>query len=121
MGRYQVPTVTAVTDWTFDARVLKVDVPVLAAFCTTWEDGCIAVHAWMEDLAASSPSVFRVAIVDVDGSVGLTSRYQIIAVPTLVLFKNGMEVLRVEGTSVLEAARDRILPLLDGEREIVAG
>ena len=106
-------TVAEATEKTFDADVAKVDIPVLVAFCAGWSGRCQSLRTWLETVAVELDGVVKMVAVDVDASGGLGLRYRVVNVPTLVLFRNGVETLRVETVLSLEALRSTILPHLD--------
>lgn len=80
---------TAVSDKTFDAEVLKASEPVLVDFFAEWCGPCKAMAPALEQLAAEMKGKVKVVKLDVDQNPGVTSRYGIRAMPTLMLFKDG--------------------------------
>ncbi len=88
---------TAVTELTFDQEVLKADLPVLADFWADWCGPCRMLAPVVEDLAREYDGTLKFAKVDVDENPNLATRYNILSIPTLGLFKNGMLVARIVG------------------------
>lgn len=80
---------TSVTDKTFDAEVLKSAEPVLVDFFAEWCGPCKAMAPALEQLAQEMKGKVKVVKLDVDQNPGVTSKYGIRAMPTLMLFKGG--------------------------------
>lgn len=78
-----------VTESSFEAEVLKADVPVLADFWADWCAPCRLLAPVVDDLAREYAGRLKVVKVDVDESRRLAIDYGIMSIPTLVLFKNG--------------------------------
>ena len=72
----------------------QLDVPVLVDFYAQWCGPCQMMQPVLEDLASRLDSVARVAKVDTDKSPRLASRYQVEALPTLILFHKGKVIER---------------------------
>ena len=81
----------------FDDMLEKLDVPVLVDFYAQWCGPCVMMQPILEDVAKRLEYVARVAKVDTDKSPRLGSRYQVEALPTLILFYKGQEVERYIG------------------------
>ncbi len=88
---------TVVSEQTFDQEVLKADLPVLADFWADWCGPCRMLAPVLEDLAREYDGTLKFAKVDVDDNPNLAIRYNILSIPTLGLFKNGMLVARMVG------------------------
>jgi thioredoxin 1 len=78
-----------VSDKTFDEEVLKSSEPVLVDFFAEWCGPCKAMAPALEQLAAEQKGKVKVVKIDVDQSPGITTKYGIRAMPTLIVFKNG--------------------------------
>lgn len=101
-----------VTDADFEQQVLKSDVPVVVDFWAPWCGPCRAVAPVLEELAGEYAGRITVAKVNVDEEQNWSSKFGILAIPTMLVFKNGQEINRVQGaapkrvlkTDVFEAA-----------------
>jgi thioredoxin 1 len=96
-----------VTDTTFDTEVLQSQVPVLVDFWAEWCGPCRMLAPTVEALAREYAGKVKVAKVNVDENIGITSRYRIQGIPTLLLFKAGQVREQLVGTqpkSVVEKA-----------------
>lgn len=81
---------------TFQA-IIQGDKPVLVDFFATWCGPCKAMSPIVEALGKEMLGQARVLKIDVDKNQSLAAQYQIQAVPTLLLFKNGQIVWRKAG------------------------
>jgi thioredoxin 1 len=89
-------TVTHVTDDSFQAEVLESEQPVLVDFTAAWCPPCRAMKPVLAELAAEQPDL-RVVQVDVDDHQRAAARYEVLSMPTFVLFRGGAPVLRLVG------------------------
>jgi thioredoxin 1 len=85
------------TDDSFDAEVLKSDVPVLVDFWAVWCGPCRIMAPVIDTIANEYAGKIKVGKLDVDHNPQAASRYQVRGIPTLLLFKNGSVVEQVVG------------------------
>ncbi len=71
--------------------------PVLVDFYATWCGPCQMMSPILEQVGASLRDRLQVVKIDTDRYPTIASQYQIQALPTLVLFKNGQPVEKIEG------------------------
>jgi thioredoxin len=88
-----------VTDATFETEVLKASQPVLVDFWAVWCGPCRAVAPIVDELAKEYKGKLKVVKVDVDANVETASRYNILSIPTLLIFKDGKPVETVVGAA----------------------
>ena len=85
----------------FDSRTFEQaiagDKPVLVDFWATWCGPCRMIAPVIEEIAADFEGRAVVGKVDVDQEPGLAQQYQIMSIPTLLIFKGGKEVKRLVG------------------------
>jgi thioredoxin 1 len=77
------------TDGNFDSDVLKSNEPVLVDFWAEWCMPCRALAPTIEKLAKDFQGRVKVGKVDTDSNRDISMKYQINAIPTVILFKNG--------------------------------
>jgi thioredoxin 1 len=91
-----VSTVT-VTDDSFAEAVLASPTPVLVDFWATWCGPCKMIAPVLEEIAKEKAGVLTVAKVDVDSNPSAARDFQVVSIPTLILFKGGKPVKRIVG------------------------
>jgi thioredoxin 1 len=77
------------TDATFDAEVLKSDLPVLVDFWAPWCGPCLMVAPVIDELAEANKGKLKVVKMNVDENGQMPQTYGVMAIPTLILFKGG--------------------------------
>ena len=87
----------AVNDQNFDAEVLKADVPVLVDFWAPWCGPCRAVAPTVDAVATEFAGKLKVVKLNTDEAAEVATKYGVISIPTLMVFKSGSMVERVLG------------------------
>ena len=87
----------AVSEASFDAAVLRTELPVVVDFWADWCGPCHAMAPGFERAAAELKPRVRFAKLDTEAAPGIAARYGIRGIPTLILFQAGKEAARISG------------------------
>lgn len=93
-----MPTV-AVTDATFEAEVLKSDVPVVVDFWAEWCGPCKMIGPVLEELSEEMAGTVKIAKVNVDSDSGMAAQLGVRGIPALFVFKDGQVVANKAGAA----------------------
>jgi thioredoxin 1 len=83
-----------VTDDSFETDVLRSDKPVLVDYWAEWCGPCKMIAPILDDVSTAYSDRVRIVKLDVDKNRSTSVKYDIRGVPTLMLFKDGVEVAR---------------------------
>ena len=86
-----------VTDTTFQTEVLESETPVLVDFWAPWCGPCRVIAPSLEEIADEQAESLRIVKVNVDENQQTAAQFGILAIPTLLLFRNGAEAKRIQG------------------------
>jgi thioredoxin 1 len=100
-----------VTDETFQSEVLESEHPVLVDFWAPWCGPCRVVHPILEEIAAEREDL-RIVSINVDDNQQTAARFDVLSIPTLILFKDGAEAKRVIGAMPKRRLESELEPSL---------
>ena len=83
--------VITLTSSNFEEEVLNSDTPVLVDFWAAWCGPCRMVSPIVDEIAEETTSV-KVGKLNVDEEMSIAAKYEVMSIPTLILFKNGQPV-----------------------------
>lgn len=98
-----------VNDSNFEEEVLKSELPVLVDFFATWCGPCRMLGPVIEKLAVELEGKAKIVKLDIDESPETTDEYGIMAVPTLIVFKDGEAVQQMQGVQPVNVILDALL------------
>jgi len=104
--------VTEVTDSNFQAEVIESDVPVLVDFWAPWCGPCRVVGPVVEQIANERGDALKVVKLNTDENPQTAASFEILSIPTLILFKGGQVAKKVIGAypkAKLEAELEPVL------------
>ena len=90
-------TVTEVTDANFQAEVLESEIPVLVDFWAPWCGPCRRVAPVVEEIAKERAGELKVVKLNTDENQQTSIEYQVLSIPTLILFRHGQIAHKVVG------------------------
>ena len=100
-----------VTDASFEQDVLQADKPVVVDFWAPWCGPCKAVTPVLERLASETEKVEFVKM-NIDDNPAAASRYDVLSIPTVILFKGGEPKETLVGARPAGHFRDALEPYL---------
>ncbi|OBI91503.1 thioredoxin [Mycobacterium sp. 1245805.9] len=86
-----------VSDASFSSEVLSSNKPVLVDFWATWCGPCKMVAPVLEEIASERAEQITIAKLDVDANPETARDFQVVSIPTMILFKDGQPVKRIVG------------------------
>lgn len=111
-----LPWIVAAGDSDFAAVAEQSPVPVLVDFWAAWCGPCRMVSPVLDKLARERPGAIKLVKVDVDKSPGLSRRFDIQAIPTLMVLVDGKVAARQAGAAPAEVLRSWLDNALAGAR-----
>lgn len=100
------------TDQNFEEMVIKNDKPVLVDFFADWCGPCRAVAPIVEELAEQFEGKALVGKLDVDANPKIAGQYEVMSIPTVILFQSGKEVQRQIGFGGKDAYVDMLKKII---------
>lgn len=103
-----------VTDADFDQAVLKSDTPVLVDFWADWCPPCRMIAPILDEIAGEHGDKLKIAKLDYDANPRVPAKYNVLGLPTLLLFKNGEPVQQITGAKPKRALLQLLQPHIAG-------
>jgi thioredoxin 1 len=89
--------VLTLTDQTFDEQIKAADEPVLVDFWAEWCGPCKMIAPVLDEIASEQQGKIRIGKINIDENLDLARRFEVMSIPTLILFKEGEPRLRIVG------------------------
>jgi thioredoxin 1 len=105
-------TVTEVTDNNFQAEVLEAETPVLVDFWAPWCGPCRMVAPVVEEIAKEKGEALKVVKLNIDENQQTAMSYNVMSIPTLMVFRHGQQVKTVIGAYPKKKLEAEIEPAL---------
>lgn len=93
----QMSKIDEITSSAFKGEVLESDIPVVVDFWAPWCGPCRMVTPVLEDVSQKMNGKIKFVKLNTDENQKIAMDYQIMAIPSLLIFKNGQEVDRIVG------------------------
>ena len=90
-------SITALSDATFDEHVKAADTPVLVDFWAEWCGPCKMIAPILEEISVEQEGKIAVAKLNIDENLDVTRRFEVMSIPTMILFKDGEPEARIVG------------------------
>ncbi len=90
-------TISEVNDTNFQAEVIESETPVLVDFWAPWCGPCRMVAPVLEEIAQEKGDALKIVKLNTDENQQTAIAYEVLSIPTLILFKNGQIAKKVVG------------------------
>jgi thioredoxin 1 len=99
VGPQEVPTdmSTTLTDATFDEEIAGATEPVLVDFWAEWCGPCKMIAPILDQIAEEQAGKIRIAKLNVDDNPDIARRFDVMSIPTLIVFQDGQPAKRMVG------------------------
>lgn len=87
----------ALTDANFDETLVGADTPVLVDFWAEWCGPCKTIAPILEQIAEERKDSLKIAKLNIDDNLQTQARFDVMSIPTLILFKGGEPIARMVG------------------------
>lgn len=89
--------VITLTNETFEEVIGAAELPVVVDFWAEWCGPCKMIAPILDEIATEKAGVISVAKLNVDEAADVAMRYQVMSIPTLIIFKDGEPTKRIVG------------------------
>ena len=89
--------VSTLSDATFDEEIAGSSEPILVDFWAEWCGPCKMIAPVLDEIADENPGKIRIAKLNVDDNPGIARRFDVMSIPTMIVFKDGQPDKRMVG------------------------
>jgi thioredoxin 1 len=100
------------TEQTFDEQIKSSETLVLVDFWAEWCGPCKMIAPVLDQIAAEHRETLRIAKINIDENLELARRFEVMSIPTLILFKDGEPQLRIIGAKGKGQLLEELHPFL---------
>ncbi len=104
-------TVT-VSDSNFNEAVIASDTPILVDFWAEWCGPCKMISPILDEIAAEHDGKVVIGKLNVDDNIETARRFEVMSIPTLILFKDGEPKVRIVGAQPKSSLLNKIDPFI---------
>ena len=104
--------ITTLTSSTFDETVNSSSTPILVDFWAEWCGPCKQIAPILEQIAAEMPDRIRIAKLNVDDYGDIAGRFNVMSIPTMILFDGGEMKTRIVGAMPKSRMIQELTPFL---------
>ncbi|MCL1913423.1 MAG: thioredoxin [Eubacteriaceae bacterium] len=101
------------TEANFESEVLQSEMPVLVDFWASWCQPCTYIAPIIDELADKYEGKVKVGKLNVDESIAVAVNYQVMGIPTILIFENGEIKQQLQGALGAEEYEKAILAVVD--------